>query len=136
MSLLAAPPAVPASIRPPAVHRYLAKAAVAPVRHLLSANPAEDPPDIDEVHLNQLQGSRFLQKDIRPSVLLKVLLVRDTFRFLADLWSEKLFTAFLTHSNSMRGSMSEISTSILGMRWRTGFLARITSWGWNLVKYT
>ena len=54
------------TIRPPAIRRYVAEAkvAVAPVRHLLSGNPAGDPPDLNVGRLNQLQGLHFLQQDI------------------------------------------------------------------------
>ena len=69
MSVLAVLPAVPASIRPPAVRRYVAnaKTVVALVPHLHSANPAEDSTDLDVGHLNQFQGSRFLKRDIGSS---------------------------------------------------------------------
>ena len=69
MSLLAASSEVPVSIRPPTVRHYATKtkAVIALVRYLLSANPAEDPPDLDVGHLNQLQGPCFLQQDIRST---------------------------------------------------------------------
>ena len=57
----------------------------------------------------------------------KDLLVRDTIRSIADPWSKKLFTASSTSLISMLGSMSEISTSILGMKWRTDPLTPVTS---------
>ena len=66
--LLAAPIAVPTSIMPPTVRRYVGRAdtVVAPVRHRLSSNPAGDPPNLDVSHHNQLQGLRFLQQEVRP----------------------------------------------------------------------
>ena len=66
---LAAPPAVPTSIRAPVVRHHVAKAktAITPVRHSLPTDPAGDPPDLNVGHLNQLQSLPFLQLDTRPS---------------------------------------------------------------------
>ena len=55
------------------------------------------------------------------------LFVRDTFSCNMDAWSKKPLIASLASSTSMLGSMSAISNSILGMRWRTVPLASITS---------
>ena len=59
--------------------------------------------------------------------------VKGTFNSSPDPQSKKPLTAFPTSSASMLGSMSAISTSILGMRWRADPLALITSLN---VKYS
>ena len=60
-------------------------------------------------------------------VSLKGLLVRDTFSSSVDPWSKKPITASSTSSTSVLKCITAISTSILGMRWRTDPLATISS---------
>ena len=109
VSLFFVPPARPAPIRPPTVRRHMARASVClwtlQKTHLILMWVAFS-------SFGACATPRMTYVFLLP---LRLLLVRDTSRSGADLWSKKPLTASSKSSASMLGSMSTIFTSILGM---------------------
>ena len=104
-----------------------AKVVITPVRHHFLQTLQEIHSIFMWVDLISFKDRTSSNRTYALLVPLKDLLARDAFRSFADPWLKKPFTALSTSSTSMLGSMSEVTTLILGIRQHTDLLAPLAS---------